>query len=186
MPAIWTRPNRDNGLRPGLHPAGFLPHRNAANIRGTDGTTCVDFRRGRIDSAVHPFTWHISAATIADLPCVMTNAISPPSSRCCCVNWGGAGFSRSGLPPARHGPPDWRADLAERARIAARLWENAVGRSLGFWRYLLPRIETAFPAVPRPMVGGAGHATSTARRRTGSQSRPGRRGDVQPAYCDSR
>src|SRR5205823_8792843 len=34
----------------------------------------------------------------------------------------------------------------------SRMWENAIGRSLAFWRFFFPRVQSAFP----DQLGGVG------------------------------
>ena len=97
--------------------------------------------------------------------------------------------------PPRVGPRTLRAGhpgralahAAGRRRVArhprdrrSRLWENQVGRSRGFWRWLWPQFRSSSRSTPRDESGGAlagaphGAAVADPRR--------GRRGDLQPPH----
>jgi carboxypeptidase Taq len=101
-----------------------------------------DFARGRLDTAVHPFTTHLG-------PHDCRLAIRYDEG-----NLGAALFALlhelghglyDRLPPEHFGTPAGEAISLGVHESQARLWENAVGRSLGFWRFCLPRIQSAFP-----------------------------------------
>jgi carboxypeptidase Taq len=102
-----------------------------------------DFERGRIDTAVHPFTIYIgpgdcrvairySANQFADAFYALLHEI-------------GHALYEQGLDPAHEGTPMGVSNSLGMHESQARLWENAVGRSLAFWKHFYPRARQAFP-----------------------------------------
>ena len=104
-----------------------------------------DFLRGRLDTAVHPFTTHLSAHDCRIAIRFNDHNLAPVIS--VLLHELGHALYDQGLPPEHHGEPVGEPISLSVHESQARLWENAVGRSVGFWRYLVPQIETAFPAT---------------------------------------
>jgi carboxypeptidase Taq len=109
------------------------------------GQLGFDFRRGRIDAAVHPFTTHISAHDCRIALRYDERNLAPLISLL--LHELGHALYDQGLPPEHHGLPVGEPISLSVHESQARLWENAIGRSLGFWRFLLPLVEHAFPQV---------------------------------------
>ncbi len=104
-----------------------------------------DLARGGIDTSVHPFTSLLGPADCRialrfdchDLREGVFGALHEI----------GHALYDQGLPHEHYGTP-----LGEPASLSihesqGRLWENAVGRSLGFWQHFLPQLVSHFPAV---------------------------------------
>jgi carboxypeptidase Taq len=104
-----------------------------------------DFRRGRLDTAVHPFTTHISADDCRIAIRFNEQNLAPVIS--VSLHELGHALYDQGVPTSHFGEPVGEPISLSVHESQARLWENAVGRSLGFWRFLLPQIEAAFPAT---------------------------------------
>jgi carboxypeptidase Taq len=104
-----------------------------------------DFQAGRLDTAVHPF-----CAGIGPGDCRLTTRYRPhdlSDGLFAVLHEAGHGLYEQGLDPAHRGTP-----LGEAASVAvdesqARLWENTVGRSRGFWAYFYPVVRRLFPAA---------------------------------------
>ena len=108
-----------------------------------------DFARGRIDTAVHPFTTHLGPQD-----CRLAIRYDPRNldgALFALLHELGHGLYDQGLPAEHFGTPAGEAISLGVHESQARLWENAVGRSLGFWKFCLPRIQSAFPGE----LGGA-------------------------------
>jgi carboxypeptidase Taq len=101
-----------------------------------------DLERGRIDVAHHPFC----------------TALGPGDVRIA-VRWHrrhfalgfftllhevGHGLYDQGLESAHYGTPMGEAPSLGLHESQSRLWENLVGRSLGFWRHYYPRLRSVF------------------------------------------
>jgi carboxypeptidase Taq len=106
-----------------------------------------DFARGRLDSTTHPFF-----ATIGPGDCRITTRYSMyrfDEAFFAVLHEVGHGLYEQGLPPEKFGTPLGGAPSLGLHESQARLWENAVGRSLGFWRHFFPMAQQAFPAALR-------------------------------------
>jgi carboxypeptidase Taq len=102
-----------------------------------------DFRRGRLNTAVHPFTSHLGPHD-----CRLAIRYDEGNLRealYALLHELGHGLYDQGLPTEHYGMPAGEAASLSVHEAIARLWENAVGRSLGFWHWLLPRVQAAFP-----------------------------------------
>ncbi len=102
-----------------------------------------DFQAGRLDTTVHPFF----------------SAVGPGDCRIACrfdrgnlseglfgiLHETGHALYEQGLDPAHHGLPVGEAPSLGWHESQARLWENAVGRSRGFWRHFFPVAARLFP-----------------------------------------
>jgi carboxypeptidase Taq len=102
-----------------------------------------DFHGGRLDTTVHPFF-----TTIGPGDCRITTRFGPHSF--CDGFFGmlhevGHALYEQGLAPEHYGTPIGEALSLGLHESQARLWENAVGHSWGFWQYFFPRVRQAFP-----------------------------------------
>ncbi len=102
-----------------------------------------DFEAGRQDISEHPFTTSFSSNDVR----VTTRISENDFSNMCwsCIHETGHALYEQGLPEEEYGLP-----LGEYASLGihesqSRLWENNVGRSLGFWEHNLPLLKTYFP-----------------------------------------
>ena len=116
-----------------------------------------DFRRGRLDLTVHPFTTSFGLADVRITTAV--RADSPVSCLLSAVHECGHALYEQGIDPAFD-----RTPLADGASLGfhesqSRLWENQVGRGLPFWRWFYPYMQRKFPgrldAVPLERFYGA-------------------------------
>jgi len=104
-----------------------------------------DGEAGRQDRSIHPFSMGVDPGDVR-----LTTRLSeelPLSALFSTLHEGGHGLYEQGL-PAEHR----RTFLCQAASLGlhesqSRLWENLVGRSLPFWRHLLPRFQAHFPQI---------------------------------------
>ena len=104
-----------------------------------------DFEAGRIDTAVHPF-----CSGIAPGDTRMTtryDRLNFMSSLYGVLHETGHGLYEQGLPEEHFTCPVGKAVSLGIHESQSRLWENHVGRSLGFWEKWYPRAEEIFPSI---------------------------------------
>ncbi len=104
-----------------------------------------DFERGRLDTSTHPFCVGVD-------PCDVRITWRPHPTDFLPPLFGvlhelGHGLYEQGLPAQHRATP-----LGAPASIAvhesqSRLWENHVGRSVGFWRWALPQLRSRLPGI---------------------------------------
>ncbi len=102
-----------------------------------------DLDRGRLDVSAHPFTTGIDPDDVRltshydprDLGKVLYSTLHE----------GGHGLYEQGFDPAHTGTPMAEAVSLGIHESQSRLWENMVGRSVGFMNHLLPLLTGAFP-----------------------------------------
>ncbi|PKL23606.1 MAG: carboxypeptidase [Spirochaetae bacterium HGW-Spirochaetae-3] len=111
-----------------------------------------DSRRGRLDTTEHPFTTTLGDSDVR----ITTRYIEDyfPSSVFSTIHESGHALYEMGIDPS---PEYRRTSLAEASSMAvhesqSRLWENTVGRSLGFWLQHLPRLKQTLA----PVLDGVG------------------------------
>lgn len=107
-----------------------------------------DFQAGRLDRAAHPFCSGFGPGDVRLTWRCQEDDFRPAFFGI--LHEAGHGLYEQGLPAAWETTP-----LGEAAGLGAhesqsRLWENAVGRSRGFWRWALQRWPEFFPAQPAP------------------------------------
>jgi carboxypeptidase Taq len=107
------------------------------------GALGFDFERGRIDTAVHPFSTYIGPGDCRIAIRYSTNHFT--DALYALLHEVGHGLYEQGLDPAHEGTPMGTSNSLGLHESQARLWENAVGRSLAFWRHFHPRARQAFP-----------------------------------------
>jgi carboxypeptidase Taq len=101
-----------------------------------------DFNRGRLDTTTHPFF-----STIGPGDCRITTRFSTHNFSdgfFCILHEAGHALYEQGLDPAHQGTPMGEAPSLGAHESQARLWENAVGRSRGFWEFFFPRARQVF------------------------------------------
>lgn len=104
-----------------------------------------DFDAGRIDTAVHPF-----CTGLGPLDTRLTTRYDETDFRSSLygvLHEAGHGLYDQGLREEAHGQPIGRAVSLGIHESQSRLWENHVGRSLGFWNTWLPRASELFPQL---------------------------------------
>lgn len=102
-----------------------------------------DFSRGRIDPTHHPFAIEFSIDDVR----ITTRGREDylPEALFCTFHESGHGMYHQGLDAQLAGTPLADGTSAGVHESQSRLWENLVGRSLGFWRYAYPRLQATFP-----------------------------------------
>lgn len=101
-----------------------------------------DFSRGRLDEAVHPFSTTIGEDVR------LTTRYDESDLRYALystIHEAGHGMYEQGLDQAAFGTPRGSACSLGVHESQSRLWENQVGRSTAFWRYLLPLARREYP-----------------------------------------
>jgi carboxypeptidase Taq len=119
-----------------------------------------DFTKGRLDEALHPSTTSIGADVRlttrydeGDLRYALFSTIHET----------GHGLYEQGLDPALHGTPRGQSCSLGVHESQSRLWENQVGRSAAFWRWLLPIAAQYFPSLRQQSLDAVLLAVNEAR-----------------------
>jgi len=102
-----------------------------------------DFSRGRLDVAPHPF-----CSTIGPHDCRLTtryNSRDLGGAFYSTLHEAGHGMYEQGLPAAEFFLPLGEAISLGIHESQSRMWENLVGRSRGFWQWMLPQARKQFP-----------------------------------------
>ena len=105
-----------------------------------------DFNRGRLDLSAHPFCMGLGADDVRMTWRLQEDDFRPALYGI--LHETGHGLYEQGL------PAKWaRTPLDDAASLGihesqSRLWENQVGRSRGFWRWLEPKFRELFPGHP--------------------------------------
>ncbi|MDI3322245.1 carboxypeptidase M32 [Pinibacter soli] len=102
-----------------------------------------DFDAGRQDISEHPFTTNFSSEDVRLTTRIDEKDIS--NMTWSCIHELGHGLYEQGLPAKEYGLP-----LGEYASLSihesqSRLWENNVGRSISFCKYMFPLLKSYFP-----------------------------------------
>jgi carboxypeptidase Taq len=102
-----------------------------------------DFARGRLDLGVHPCCTSLGPGDCRiglrfDLRDFAGGVLTV-------LHEVGHGLYEQGLDPAHYGAPIGEAASVGMDEAQARLWENRVGRSRGFWGHFLPEARKRFP-----------------------------------------
>jgi carboxypeptidase Taq len=103
-----------------------------------------NFNSGRLDEAAHPFSTSIGEDVR------ITTRYDPHDLRYALystIHETGHGLYEQGLDAAARGTPRGESCSLGVHESQSRLWENQVGRSQGFWTYLLPLARQFFPAL---------------------------------------
>jgi carboxypeptidase Taq len=104
-----------------------------------------DFKRGRLDSTTHPFFAAIGPGDIRITTRYALNHFS--DAFFATLHEVGHGLYEQGLPAEHHGTPMGEVYSLGLHESQARLWENAVGKSRGFWQHFFAAAQAAFPAA---------------------------------------
>jgi len=115
-----------------------------------------DGARGRLDAAVHPFTTGLGPGD-----CRITARWDPTDLSVglfAVMHEVGHGLYEQGLDPSQWGLPAGEQVSDGLDESQARLWENVVGRSPAFWRFLWPELAARFPALAGADAGAVHRA----------------------------
>ena len=102
-----------------------------------------DFDYGRQDISTHPFTISFSPQDVR-----VTTRIDEQdflNMTWSCIHEGGHALYEQGLPSESYGLPLGNSISLGIHESQSRLWENNVGRSLNFWKYQYPKLQSFFP-----------------------------------------
>ncbi|MEO5644207.1 MAG: carboxypeptidase M32 [Bacteroidia bacterium] len=102
-----------------------------------------DFKYGRQDLSVHPFTINFGAQDVR----VTTRVDEKNLSDCITgtIHEGGHALYEQGLPASEYGLPSGEAVSLGIHESQSRLWENNVGRSMAFWKGQFAELRKYFP-----------------------------------------
>jgi carboxypeptidase Taq len=98
----------------------------------------------RLDRTVHPFC---SSFATTDIRMTTRYSESDLHSLFSSMHECGHGLYEHGIDPALERTPLCNGVSSGLHESQSRLWENVVGRSAAFWRWLYPEMEAAFPDV---------------------------------------
>ncbi len=102
-----------------------------------------DFEAGRVDRSAHPF-----CTTLGPRDVRLTTRFNEQAFESAffgMMHEAGHGMYEQGLPAEHFGTPRGEAVSLSVHESQSRLWENTVGRSLGFWKYWFPHAQKQFP-----------------------------------------
>ena len=102
-----------------------------------------DFQRGRQDKTHHPFATKFSIGDVRITTRFQANYLG--EGMFSTMHEAGHAMYEQGVNPAYEGLPLASGTSAGVHESQSRLWENLVGRSLGFWEYFYPRLQHVFP-----------------------------------------
>jgi carboxypeptidase Taq len=103
-----------------------------------------DFMRGRQDKTAHPFAISFGHGDIRITTRFHENDLS--DALFSTLHEAGHAMYEQGINAALDGSPLNGGTSAGVHESQSRLWENIVGRSLGFWQHWYPALQAAFPA----------------------------------------
>ena len=102
-----------------------------------------DFEAGRQDKSTHPFTINFSPEDVRVTTRVDEHNLDEMIWSC--VHEGGHALYEQGIKPEHYGMPSGEYVSLGIHESQSRLWENNVGRSLGYWEVNFPKLQAAFP-----------------------------------------
>jgi carboxypeptidase Taq len=102
-----------------------------------------DFNRGRVDKTHHPFTTKFSLGDVRITTRVQEDYLGEMLFSD--IHEAGHAMYEQGVDTALEGTPLAAGTSAGVHESQSRLWENVVGRSLGFWEYFYPKLQAEFP-----------------------------------------
>ncbi|MCX6045857.1 MAG: carboxypeptidase M32 [Chloroflexi bacterium] len=106
-----------------------------------------DFQRGRQDKTHHPFMTKFSLGDVRITTRVNEHDLG--DALFSTMHESGHALYEQGISPQYEGTPLAEGTSSGVHESQSRLWENIVGRSLGFWQYYYPKLQTIFPAQLR-------------------------------------
>jgi carboxypeptidase Taq len=102
-----------------------------------------DLARGRLDKTRHPFCTKFSAGDVRITTRVFEDDVGPALFST--VHEAGHALYEQGVDRALEGTPLGSGTSSGVHESQSRLWENVVGRSLGFWEHFYPQLKSLFP-----------------------------------------
>ncbi|MEJ2671255.1 MAG: carboxypeptidase M32 [Deltaproteobacteria bacterium] len=108
-------------------------------------TIGYDLAGGRLDPTAHPFSTDIGPGDVRITTRYDEKFFSPAFFGT--LHETGHALYDQGLPPDHWGTPLGETVSLGIHESQSRMWENLVGRSLGFWRHFYPRVQAAFSAL---------------------------------------
>jgi carboxypeptidase Taq len=102
-----------------------------------------DFNRGRQDKTHHPFMTKFSLGDVRITTRVKENDLS--EALFSTLHEAGHAMYEQGIERSYEGTPLAGGTSAGVHESQSRLWENIVGRSLGFWQHTYPKLQAVFP-----------------------------------------
>ncbi|ADR35970.1 carboxypeptidase Taq [Oceanithermus profundus DSM 14977] len=109
------------------------------------GLLGYDLEGGRIDPTAHPFELSVGPGDVR-----ITTRYYPDYFNAAffgSVHEAGHAMYEQGLPAEHWGTPMGQAVSMGVHESQSRMWENLVGRSLGFWRFYYPKLQPRFAAL---------------------------------------
>ena len=102
-----------------------------------------DFQRGRQDKTHHPFMTKFSLGDVRITTRVKENDLS--EALFSTLHESGHAMYELGINMSYEGSPLANGTSSGVHESQSRLWENLVGRSLGFWKHYYPALQATFP-----------------------------------------
>jgi carboxypeptidase Taq len=102
-----------------------------------------DFKSGRQDLSTHPFTINFSSDDVRVTTRVAEDNVHEMIWSC--IHEGGHALYEQGLRSEDYGLPTGEAISLGVHESQSRLWENNVGRGLGYWKANYPKLQEMFP-----------------------------------------
>lgn len=138
--AISAQPTADRG--PVL---GSFPEADQRSFgEGVIGDFGYDFERGRQDKTHHPFMTRFSIGDVRITTRFKENDLT--EGLFSTLHEAGHALYEQGVDPAFERTPLARGASSGMHESQSRLWENFVGRSLGFWQHYYPSLQETFPS----------------------------------------
>jgi carboxypeptidase Taq len=144
LDAIGAAPERANAA---ILARGYPVPRQRTFAQKIAAGVGFDFAHGRLDSTTHPFFASIGPGDVRITTRYLQNRFG--AAFFATLHEVGHGLYEQGLPAEHHGTPMGQAPSLGLHESQARLWENAVGRSRGFWRHFFPLARQMFPSALR-------------------------------------
>jgi len=107
------------------------------------GQMGYDFEAGRLDESVHPFATGLNKNDVRITTRYLENDLT--SALFGTIHEGGHALYEQNIQDALADTPLCTGTSMGIHESQSRLWENMIGRSLGFWRRYLPDLKTHFP-----------------------------------------
>lgn len=102
-----------------------------------------DFEAGRQDISEHPFTTNFNSSDVRVTTRIDENDFG--NMTWSCIHEGGHALYEQGLPEKQYGLPLGEYCSLSIHESQSRLWENCIGRSLPYWEYEYPLLQSYFP-----------------------------------------
>jgi carboxypeptidase Taq len=106
-----------------------------------------DLERGRLDRTHHPFCAKFSRGDVRITTRIYKNDVL--RAFFATLHEAGHALYEQGVSSTLDGTPLGRGASAGVHESQSRLWENVVGRSLGFWQHFYPGLQRTFPDLGR-------------------------------------